>query len=441
MAVLATTNPTLADVAKRLDPDGKIAMIVEILNQTNEVLDDMPWIEGNLPTGHRTSIRTGIPAPTWRKLYGGVQPSRSTTVQVTDNCGMLENYAESDKALADLNGNTAAFRLSEERPIIEGISQELAKTLFYGNEGTLPEQFTGLAPRFNTRVLANSQSADNVLHAGGAGSTNTSIWLVVWTPADVRAHAALKNMRELSGTAVDMAKVMRERPDLIDDSLPLSDGKTREAVMLARLSDEAFGAVIAGRLAPPFAALIGEHVTDASRHAGLLNEIAAANLANAAQARFYLAQLLELPTTTEIQMTLFGEEAITRIFGDFLFAEQNRFGGGLAETVAGPTVGNVAQALRLTAGNLQRGAKGEKTNFSREAVQFLGRNTPGSSLWYLRLGYERILLDQLQGLLDPEAKAAWRRRVQMQKRDYGNDFYWQPGELAPQRAPRFVSGR
>ena len=180
MAVLPTQNPTLADVAKRLDPDGKIAMIVEILNQTNEVLDDMPWIDGNLPTGHRTTIRTGIPAPTWRKLYGGVQPSRSTTVQVTDNCGMLENYAESDKALADLNGNTAAFRLSEERPIIEGISQELAKTLFYGNEGTLPESFTGLAPRFNTRNVALSQSADNVLHGGGAGSDNTSIWLIVW---------------------------------------------------------------------------------------------------------------------------------------------------------------------------------------------------------------------------------------------------------------------
>lgn len=185
MAVLATTNPTLADVAKRLDPDGKIAAIVEILNQNNEVLDDMPWLEGNLPTGHRTTVRTGIPAPTWRKLYGGVQPSRSTTVQVTDNCGMLENYAESDKALADLNGNTAEFRLSEERPIIEGISQELAKTLFYGNEGTLPESFTGLAPRFNTRVLANSQSADNVLHGGGAGSTNTSVWLVVWGPQSV----------------------------------------------------------------------------------------------------------------------------------------------------------------------------------------------------------------------------------------------------------------
>lgn len=141
-----------------------------------------------------------------------------------------------------------------------------------------------------------------------------------WTPADVRAHAALKNMRELSGTAVDMAKVMRERPDLIDDSLPLSDGKMREAVMLARLSDEAFGAVVAGRLPPTFAALIGEHVTDPARHAGLLNEIAAADLANAAQARFYLAQLLELPTTTESQITLFGEELVTRT----LMAERSR---------------------------------------------------------------------------------------------------------------------
>ncbi|MGL4396619.1 MAG: major capsid protein [Hyphomicrobium sp.] len=180
MAVLATTNPTLADVAKRLDPDGKISKIVEIMNQTNEVLDDMPWLEGNLPTGHRTTIRTGIPAPTWRKLYGGVQPTKSQTVQVTDNCGMLENYAECDKALADLNGNTMEFRLSEERPIIEGISQELAKTLFYGNEGTLPESFTGLAPRFNTRLATTSQSGDNVIHGGGAGSDNTSIWLVVW---------------------------------------------------------------------------------------------------------------------------------------------------------------------------------------------------------------------------------------------------------------------
>ena len=52
MAVLATTNLTLADLAKRRDNDGKIAKIIEILNLTNEILDDMPWMEANDGTGH-----------------------------------------------------------------------------------------------------------------------------------------------------------------------------------------------------------------------------------------------------------------------------------------------------------------------------------------------------------------------------------------------------
>lgn len=177
MATLSTQHPTLADLAKRMDPDGKIDQIVEILNQTNEILDQMTWIEGNLPTGHRSSIRTGLPQPTWRKLYGGVQPSRSTSVQVTDNTGMLEAYAEVDKALADLNGNTAAFRLSEDRAHIEGMNQEFVSTLFYGNEGTEPEAFTGFAPRFNS---LSAENGDNILTGGGSGSDNTSIWLVVW---------------------------------------------------------------------------------------------------------------------------------------------------------------------------------------------------------------------------------------------------------------------
>jgi hypothetical protein len=133
-----------------------------------------------------------------------------------------------------------------------------------------------------------------------------------WTPEDVRAYAALKNMRESSGNALDMAQVMRERPDLVDGSLPLSDGKLREATMLARLSPAAFDAVQAGRLQPAYAALIGESVVDASRHIGLLDELAEADLANSQQARLYLKQLLELPTTTEVQHTLFGEEAFTR---------------------------------------------------------------------------------------------------------------------------------
>lgn len=178
MAVLSAIHPTLLDITKRLDPNGKIDMIAEILNETNEILTDMVWVEGNLPTGHRTTVRTGLPTPTWRKLYGGVQPTKSTTAQITDSCGMLEAYAEVDKALADLNGNTASFRLSEDRAHIEGLNQEFVSTLFYGNEGTEPEAFTGFAPRFNSKSAVNGEQI--VQNAGIDGSDNASIWLIVW---------------------------------------------------------------------------------------------------------------------------------------------------------------------------------------------------------------------------------------------------------------------
>lgn len=179
MSALSTIHPTLLDVVKRTDSEGNIMTIAEILNQTNEIIDDMVWIEANELTGHKTTIRSGLPAPTWRKLYGGVQPTKSTTVQVRDSVGMMEAYAEVDKALANLNGNTAAFRLSEDMAHIEGMNQEFASTLFYGNEATEPEAFTGFGARFNDQAAANGE---NILTSAATpdSTDNTSIWLVVW---------------------------------------------------------------------------------------------------------------------------------------------------------------------------------------------------------------------------------------------------------------------
>lgn len=208
MPVLSAANPTLLDLAKRLDPDNKIAMIVELLNQTNEMLADMSWLEGNLLTGHRTTVRTGIPEPTWRKMYGGVQPTKSTTAQITDDCGMLEAYAEVDKALADLNGNTTEFRLSEDRPHIEGINAELQETLLYGNSGTQPEAFTGLAPRFNDSTAANG---DNIIKGGGASTDNQSIWLIVWGPNTV--HGIVPKGSKAGLQVTDKGQVTIENVD------------------------------------------------------------------------------------------------------------------------------------------------------------------------------------------------------------------------------------
>ena len=181
MPALPTTNPTLMDLATRQTPDGSIdPMIVEILQQTEEVLLDMTWQQGNLETGHKTTIRTGLPEPTWRRLNYGVQPTKSNTAQVVDTCGMLEDYSQVDKALAELNGNAPAWRLSEDKAHVQGFAHKLATTLFYGSEGTDPAGFTGLAPRFNS---LSAESGQNIISGGGSGSDNTSVWLVVWDPS------------------------------------------------------------------------------------------------------------------------------------------------------------------------------------------------------------------------------------------------------------------
>lgn len=180
MATIGSLALTYADWAKRMDEGYRVAAIIELLSQTNEILDDMLVMEGNLPTGHKTTVRTGLPQATWRLLNTGVPNAKSTTAQIVDTCGNLETYAVIDKDIADLNGNTAEFRLSEVRAFLEGMSQQIAATLVYGNQHINPERFTGLAPRYSTVTAANAQTANNVLDGQGTASTNTSLWIVTW---------------------------------------------------------------------------------------------------------------------------------------------------------------------------------------------------------------------------------------------------------------------
>lgn len=177
MATLSNTALTLADWAKRIDPDGNVPVVAELLSQSNEILDDAVFMEGNLPTGHRVVIRTGLPTVYWRALNQGIPNSKSTTAQVDEACGILEARSEVDVALARLNGNTAQFRLSEDAAFLESMNQTQATTMFYGNPATDPKQYLGLAPRYSSLSAGNAQ---NILSAGGSSTDNTSIFLVVW---------------------------------------------------------------------------------------------------------------------------------------------------------------------------------------------------------------------------------------------------------------------
>ena len=134
---------TLADIGRRMDPDGKIADMAEMMSQCNEIDEDFPLVEGNLTTGHVVTLRTALPQGTFRRFNQGVSYTKSAAAQITFGMAMLDAYSQIDKKLADLGGNANANREKEDVAHMEGLSQQWTGTLVYGNAWTTPEQFSG----------------------------------------------------------------------------------------------------------------------------------------------------------------------------------------------------------------------------------------------------------------------------------------------------------
>ncbi len=172
--------PTILDVATRMDPDGNIGDIAEMLSQSNDYAEDMPMVEANEMTGHEFIFRTSIPAGTWRQYNQGVPYSKSTTAKARVGLGMLEDYSQVDRALAEHSGDLMGFRESEDVAFLEGMSQTIAQTMFYGNTVATPSEFMGLSAFYNTVNTATAQNAANVVNGGGLGNNNASLWLVGW---------------------------------------------------------------------------------------------------------------------------------------------------------------------------------------------------------------------------------------------------------------------
>lgn len=177
MGILTSTMPTLLDKFSREDSQKRIMRIVELMAKQNDILMDAEYQECNDGSKHKTTMRTGIPEPTFRLFNQGIQPSKSTTIPVIDTTGMMEDYGKVDKALADLSGNADAFRTSENMAKLQGFNNKAARYMFYGNTAAEPEAFLGLAPRYNS---LSADSGANIIDAGGTGSTNASIWFVTW---------------------------------------------------------------------------------------------------------------------------------------------------------------------------------------------------------------------------------------------------------------------
>lgn len=182
MAVRNATVPSFMDVMTRMDPGGGLADIAEILTQTNEANDDMSWVEGNLVTGDRHTVRTKKPDVDFRRLNQGSKRSKSGTSQVEEQAAILVGKHQIDRDLAILSGNIGKYRYDEGISFLEAMSDRLWETVFYGNAITDDKSFHGLANRFNS--LSGSYGKQ-IVDAGGTGTDNRSIWLIVWAPNKV----------------------------------------------------------------------------------------------------------------------------------------------------------------------------------------------------------------------------------------------------------------
>lgn len=176
MATVTTTSQlTLKELANRRDPNGQLAAIAEALSEDNEIMQDAPYFEGNDYFSNRTTRRSSEPSGSWRKINEGVPIEASGTVQIIDTIGILESYSEPDKILVDSAPNPKEFRSDEDMAFLEGMGKTLTATMIYGNAATVPEKFTGFAPRMDSLA-----ATANVIGGGGTGSDLTSIFIIQW---------------------------------------------------------------------------------------------------------------------------------------------------------------------------------------------------------------------------------------------------------------------
>lgn len=132
------------------------------------------------------------------------------------------------------------------------------------------------------------------------------------------------------------------------------------------------------------------------------------------------------------------------IFGDFFSASTSRAGGGFAETLAGPVAGVAGDVSRAVGSNIARAAEGKPILLGRDIANLARRYNPLATFQPLvpvptRLALDRMLWDQLQLLLDPEAKEQFAAAEGRQRRANGVGYYWRPGEPLPRRGPSLAT--
>jgi hypothetical protein len=177
MAAIGNTTDTLINWVKTRNPDQKAAFIIELLNQSNEMIPDIQWEPGNNgPFGNRTSVQIALPTVSVRQIGEAVTMSTSREAQFDDGMSIIEGFAESDIILADASGDVGNYRLRRTRAFTEAMSQKFSQLFWYGDSTLNTKEFFGMTSRY--AALSGFANSQNVLNGGGSGSTNASMWFI-----------------------------------------------------------------------------------------------------------------------------------------------------------------------------------------------------------------------------------------------------------------------
>lgn len=175
---------TLNDIQKRLGANNAFQPIIEILKQSNPILEDMPFAEGDLPIGNKTTIRTSLPSPSIRRANRGTAPTKSDVKHVIDQCMYLEDRSCVDTLLLKGKPNPEAYRASEDDAHVEGMGQYVAKVFMYGDltDPAYSDTFNGLLMRYPVEEGDKGTRGYQVISAGTKNTKghNTSAVIVDW---------------------------------------------------------------------------------------------------------------------------------------------------------------------------------------------------------------------------------------------------------------------
>lgn len=111
------------------------------------------------------------------------------------------------------------------------------------------------------------------------------------------------------------------------------------------------------------------------------------------------------PTKIETWLAAAVQSGGAGIYGDFLLAKYNRFGGGWTATVAGPTLGTVDDLVTMASGALRGEAEWG------DAVQVAVNNMPFVNLWYTRAAMDYAVLFHVREMISPGTLQRAERRM------------------------------